>query len=51
MPYINRNKTDRHLQLRAEKAKTPIEIEDRLTAIDSQLMNVRSFAKNTFGSI
>ena len=32
-------------------AKTPIEIEDKFTAMDNQLMNVRSFAKKTLGSI
>jgi hypothetical protein len=42
---------DLHLQFLLEKARTPIEMEERFTAIESQLMKVRSFAKNTLGSI
>lgn len=40
-----------HLQFLLENARTPIEIEERFTAIESQLIKVRSFAKNTLGSI
>ena len=41
----------RDSQVRLVNAKTPMEIEDKFTAMDSQLMNVRSFAKKTLGSI
>ena len=34
-----------------ENARTPMEMEERLTAIDNHEINVRSFAKNTLGSI
>lgn len=48
--YYN-NLSSHYSQFLLVNASTPIEIEDRLTAMDSQLMNVRSFAKKTFGSI
>ena len=39
------------LVLRLEKAMTPMAMADRLTAMLSQDMKVRSLAKNTFGSV
>ena len=49
---INLNQgTSWNVQFLLEKASTPIEIEERFTAMESQEMNVRSLAKKTLGSI
>ena len=45
------NLSSQYSQFLLVNASTPIDMEDRLTAMDSQLMNVRSFAKKTLGSI